>query len=175
MSGHGYNYSKSPTISPESSFPLGGFTWRPWSISSLGLGMDGSPGTRCPHLWIKDPRSGEEEKRISTLDLLSKSLVLVTGSNATSSTSWKAAAEKISSDYKINIASYSIGSSSSSSSCDYVAADPSSSSSFESLVGISPHGAVLVRPDDFITWRARRMVGDCEEVLGEGVRRALCL
>ncbi|KAJ7874831.1 FAD-binding monooxygenase-like protein [Mycena olivaceomarginata] len=50
ISGHGYGYT-SPSICEEDTFPLGGVTWRPWTLPSLFLSIDGRPGRRAPHVW----------------------------------------------------------------------------------------------------------------------------
>ena len=49
MSGHGYNYA-SKAICTEDTSPLGGLTWRPWTLPSLFLALDGRPGSRLPHI-----------------------------------------------------------------------------------------------------------------------------
>ena len=73
ISGHGYRYMSNAVCSEDTS-PLGGLTWRPWTFSSLFFLMDGRPGSRAPHIW------GEHRgTRISTLDLLGRSFVLLAG------------------------------------------------------------------------------------------------
>ena len=51
-SGHGYCYT-SEAICVEDSFPLGGLTWRLWTLPSLFLSIGGRAGSRAPHSWIE--------------------------------------------------------------------------------------------------------------------------
>jgi putative polyketide hydroxylase len=59
LSGHGYCYTSNAICSEDTS-PLGGLTWRPWTLPSLFLSIDGRPGSRAPHLWVE-----HEKKHIS--------------------------------------------------------------------------------------------------------------
>ncbi|KIW00321.1 uncharacterized protein PV09_08208 [Verruconis gallopava] len=157
VAGFGYGYN-SAAITSESILPLGGWTWRPWTLPSLMFSIDGRPGRRVPHVWIK--RNGE---RISTIDLCGKNFVLFAGSEATG---WLAAAKKLSSTSSVNIDTYCIGPRG-----DLTAR----SGVFETASGISSTGALLVRPDDFVVWRARRQNKDAESLLEQAIKKALCL
>ncbi|KAF1356403.1 FAD-binding monooxygenase-like protein [Delphinella strobiligena] len=140
ISGHGYCY-KSEAICIKDTFPLGGLTWRPWTLPSLLFSIDGSPGSRVPHVWVE-----HQGKRISTLDLCGKSFVLLAGAEGTS---WLETAKKVSSGLNIDIAAYSVGPEG-----DLVA----SRAEFESAAGIYPQGAILVRPDDFVVFPSSRVL-----------------
>lgn len=157
LSGHGYCYS-SKAICEEDTSPLGGLTWRPWSVPSLFLSMDGRPGSRAPHLWVE-----HQGKRISTLDLFGKGFVLLAGAEGAS---WLEAAKKVSSVLGIDVAAYCAGAEG-----DLV----DSKGEFESAAGISPRGAILVRPDDFVVWRQRRRPTDHQAKLEQAMRQALCI
>ena len=157
MSGHGYRYD-SRVICKEDTSPLGGITWKPWSISSLVLGIDGSPGSRVPHLWVQ--WSGE---RITTLDLCVKGFVLLAGSEGTS---WVQAAKEVRKSMGIDLVAHCLGPREELECAKGV---------FETAAGISSHGAILVRPDGFVVWRSRRKGSDPAAELEAAMRIALCL
>jgi hypothetical protein len=87
-----------------------------------------APGCRAPHLWL-DTQHG----RISTIDLFDRDIVLLT---AEAGTPWRAAAETASRTLGVPIKSHLIH-------------EPG----WPRLYGITPAGAVLVRPDGHVTWR----------------------
>ena len=157
VSGHGYRYA-SKAICEENTFPLGGLTWKPWTVPSLLQSIDGRPGSRVPHLWVE-----HQGKRISTLDLCGKSFVLLAGADGAS---WLEAAKKVSSTLDVSIAAYCAGPDS-----DLVAAR----NELESAACITPQGAILVRPDDFVVYRQRRQPSDCQAELERAMKQALCL
>lgn len=156
-SGHGYSYS-SRAICEENTFPLGGITWKSWSLASLFCGIDGRPGRRVPHIWVV-----VKGKRISTLDLCDNRFVLLTGSGGDF---WKSAAEDVSSALRITIDTF----------CAGPAGDAvSPAGTFETAVGVSSRGAILVRPDDFVVWRQRQRPAASRAALEEAMRKALVL
>lgn len=157
LSGHGYGYT-SEAICAEDTSPLGGLTWRPWTLPSLFLSIDGRPGRRAPHIWVE-----HQGKRISSLDLLGKSFVLLAGADGSL---WLDAAKDVSSALGIDVAAYCVGPEG-----DLVAPK----GIFESAAGISSQGVVLVRPDDFVVWRERRRPSDYLAKLEQAMRQALCL
>jgi putative polyketide hydroxylase len=157
LSGHGYCYT-SKAICVEDTSPLGGLTWRPWTLPSLFFSIDGRPGRRAPHVWVE-----HQGKRISTLDLFDTSFVLLAGAEGAS---WLEAAKKVSSALGIDIAAYCVGPEG-----DLV----NSKGEFESAAGISSRGAILVRPDDFVAWRERRQLSGHQAKLEQAMRQALCL
>lgn len=157
LSGHGYSYT-SKAICVEDTSPLGGLTWKPWTLPSLFLSIDGRPGRRAPHVWVE-----HQGKRISTLDLSGKSFVLLAGAEGSS---WLEAARKASSALGIDVAAYCTGPEG-----NLVA----SKGEFEAAAGISSRGAILVRPDDFVAWRERRQPYDHQAKLEQAMRQALCL
>jgi putative polyketide hydroxylase len=98
----------------------------------------GCPGTRAPHVVLE--RDGEP---LSTLDLFGHHFVLLTGSE---SASWQIAAHQAAECLKIELAIYQIGGN---------AGLVDKQQRFHHAYGILPRGAVLVRPDGYIAWRAR--------------------
>jgi putative polyketide hydroxylase len=97
------------------------------------------PGGRAPHLWVQ--RDGE---RISTLDAFGGGFVLLTGSDGAA---WRAAAEAAAAPRKVPVEVLSVGE---------TADLQAPADRFETLYGVEPDGAVLVRPDGFVGWRAQR-------------------
>ena len=97
------------------------------------------PGGRAPHLWVQ--RDGE---RVSTLDAFGGGFVLLTGSDGAA---WRAAAERAAAPRRVPIEVLTVGE----------AGDlEAPAGRFEALYGVEPDGAVLVRPDGFVGWRAQR-------------------
>ena len=87
-----------------------------------------TPGCRAPHLWIDN--SG---RRKSTIDLPDRNIVLLT---AEPGASWRAAAQAASRTLRLPIDSH-------------VIREPE----WPCRYGVTPAGAVLVRPDGHVTWR----------------------
>jgi len=97
----------------------------------------GRPGTRAPHVRLRD--NGTE---LSTRDLFGRHFVLLAGA---AGSDWLAAAEKAERALGIRCAGFLIGGATGAVDLD---------ETFGARYGISPTGAVLVRPDGFIAWRA---------------------
>jgi 2-polyprenyl-6-methoxyphenol hydroxylase-like FAD-dependent oxidoreductase len=108
----------------------------------------GAPGTRAPHLWLS--RDGE---RVSTLDLIGSGFVLFAGADADA---WTEAA------VDAGVTVHRVGS----------LADPDGA--FPAAYGITPAGAVLVRPDGFVAWRATDADGASASTLADALDTALC-
>ena len=107
------------------------------------------PGNRAPHMWFR--KNGQ---RVSTTDLLGPFMLLLTGENGKS---WYAAAKDIAMSFGFLRAHTvaRIG--------DLVAEN----SSWREVFGIEPDGAVLIRPDGYVSWRSRTMVSDPREGLSD--------
>ena len=155
--GFGYTY-KSRAIVEEDTSPLGGITWRAWTLPSLLLSLDGRPGTRAPHVWVV-----QDGKRISTIDLFGNSFVLLAGPDGQS---WKDAAKIVASAMGDDLKAYCVGPNG-----DLV----DGKDEFRTAAGISLKGALLVRPDGFVAWRERRQPADLQERLVKAMEKALCL
>ncbi|KUL33419.1 monooxygenase [Streptomyces sp. NRRL F-4489] len=125
--------------------------------------LTGEPGTRAPHLWLR-----AEDGRRSTLDLYERSFVLLTGTEE--GKAWRAAAEAAAAHWTARLDHYRLGSGAD---ADLV---PEEGADWAEAHGTGPEGAVLVRPDGFVAWRAEGRVADPEgalrEVLGGLLRRA---
>ncbi|KAK0108240.1 hypothetical protein ONS95_003059 [Cadophora gregata] len=158
-------------IVPEDPGLLRGASWRAWSFAGLVMGLDGRPGRRAPHVWLEKNGSDskEEDGRISTLDLFGRSFVLLAGSEGRA---WVTAAEKLASSQSLpralQVKTNVVGGSGSG---DYFPVD--GKTSFETAAGISSTGALLVRPDGVVAWRARRLPSAHEEKLEDVFQQLL--
>ncbi|MFI1165956.1 FAD-dependent oxidoreductase [Streptomyces sp. NPDC020801] len=122
-----------------------------------GMRLTGEPGSRAPHLWL---RRGSE--RVSTLDLYERSMVLL--SDAQSAAGWHTAARRLAENGGMQLDSYRIGAE--------LTYDPRGAADGETpdwarTHGTTSDGAVLVRPDGFVAWRAPGAAPDPGGVLRE--------
>ncbi|WP_296721569.1 FAD-dependent monooxygenase [Erythrobacter sp.] len=95
-----------------------------------------TPGCRAPHVWL-----GQKGDRLSTLDLCGPSFTLLVGPEGQEWESDVADARRM---LGIPVACYRVGS-----------AGLQDNGTFLAAYGIQSDGAVLVRPDAHIAWRAR--------------------
>jgi 2-polyprenyl-6-methoxyphenol hydroxylase-like FAD-dependent oxidoreductase len=113
-----------------------------------------TPGCRAPHVWL-------EEGRLSTLDLLGAGFTLLCGPDGQT---WRTQATEASEQLQLPIAVYTIGTS------GLTGADQI----FLEAYGIDRGGAVLVRPDGYVAWRAPGSPGPGDDAqLLEGLRQIL--
>jgi len=119
--------------------------------------MRGRPGTRATHVWMR--RQGE---RVSTLDLPGKAFKLLAGPKAQR---WCAQAEEGAGRAGVELTVHRVG-------VDGLE-DPDRA--FCAAYGIEESGCVLVRPDDFVGWRARSDANASAEELGKALTRMLAL
>jgi len=98
---------------------------------------NGRPGTRAPHVWLQ--RWGEQ---ISTLDLFGRNFTLLAGPEGNA---WIEAARDGAKPLGVELDVHEIG--------ENGLTDPSGR--FPAAYGITAGGAVLVRPDGFVAWRAK--------------------
>ena len=113
------------------------------------------PGSRAPHLWIE-----KDGKRISTLDLFGNGFTLLA---APEGAAWSAAAVSVADELGLALDAYTFG---------RQLRDPENR--FTAAFGLSASGAVLVRPDDFVAWRATSADGDPRDTLRRTMARLLC-
>jgi hypothetical protein len=118
--------------------------------------LDGQPGTRVPHLWL-----GRQGQRISTLDLLDGRFILLAGPQGAP---WCAAALAAAS-LGIELAAYRIGSNGDLTDLENAA---------PTRMGLSATGAVLLRPDGFVAWRADTLPSSPESKLAQVLTSILC-
>jgi 2-polyprenyl-6-methoxyphenol hydroxylase-like FAD-dependent oxidoreductase len=105
------------------------------STEDITADLDGSPGTRVPHLWLH--RAGT---RLSSLDLVAGRWTLLVGPEGTT---WQQATAEAARHAGTELAYYRIG-------VDV----EDQQDRFPSAAGIHREGALLVRPDGFVGWRS---------------------
>jgi putative polyketide hydroxylase len=106
------------------------------------------PGCRAPHIWLE--RAGQ---RLSTLDLFGRSFVLLAGRTGTA---WCQAAAKVAHARRLPVHAFTVG-------AQGGLVDPGGS--WATTYGVEQDGAVLVRPDGHVAWRARSCVTNPVETL----------
>jgi 2-polyprenyl-6-methoxyphenol hydroxylase-like FAD-dependent oxidoreductase len=107
----------------------------------------GRPGSRAPHVFL-----ARGDRRISTLDLFGRSFVLLAAADGGA---WRDAALRAADRLRLALDSYVVG--------DGELLDPQLR--FADAFGISGAGAVLVRPDGIVAWRAKDADGASEATL----------
>ncbi|MFI0715835.1 FAD-dependent oxidoreductase [Streptomyces inhibens] len=122
--------------------------------------LTGEPGTRAPHMWLRV--NGD---RRSTLDLYEKSFVLLTGSEGEM---WRTAVKAAVEQFGLRLDCYLVGTGPDD---DLV---PEEGADWAEKHGTTSEGAVLVRPDGFVAWRAEGRVADPEAALREVLESLLC-
>ncbi|MGP8303716.1 FAD-dependent oxidoreductase [Streptomyces inhibens] len=122
--------------------------------------LTGEPGTRAPHMWLQV--NGD---RRSTLDLYEKSFVLLTGSEGEM---WRTAVKGAVEQFGLRLDCYLVGTGPDD---DLV---PEEGADWAEKHGTTSEGAVLVRPDGFVAWRAEGRVADPEAALREVLESLLC-
>ena len=119
------------------------------------------PGTRAPHVFIE--RAGT---RLSTLDLFGKHFVVLA---AAGGRAWYNRARAIAGYLDgLTVDSYLIGPASDLTDAGGIVGR------FADAYGISPSGAVLVRPDGFVAWRAKEMNETPEKTLVGAISSVTC-
>ena len=135
--------------------------YRYYSSAVVGAPRDGlvvpldfrptaEPGRRAPHMWLD--RAGT---KLSTLDLYEHTPVLLSGRDGGA---WHAAGLRAA-GRGVPLACYRVGHGAE---YDLV---PEDGSDWAQLHGTDSDGAVLVRPDGFVAWRARTLGADPERTL----------
>ncbi|MGB9224404.1 FAD-dependent monooxygenase [Mycobacterium sp.] len=109
--------------------------------------LRGQPGTRVPHAWVQ-----QDGERVSTLDLIAGRFGLLTGDER-----WCGPASSASAALGIPVAVHHI--------CGR---------EWLAITRLGPAGALLVRPDDFIGWRAEELPADPERELHRALSTILC-
>lgn len=119
--------------------------------------LTGQPGSRVPHLWVE--RQGQ---RISTLDLLDGHFVLLVGPDGAF---WCDAVPGAAASLGIDLVAYRVGSDG-----DLLDLE----NSWQTKMGVSAQGAVLVRPDGFVAWRSYASASSPEQRLVQVLSSVLC-
>jgi hypothetical protein len=116
----------------------------------------GRPGIRLPHVELR-----RDEATISTLDLPGQGFVLIAGARGIA---WKKAAEDWATDHAPVLETVRVAP-------DGDLTDPGGR--LEGALGIDADGAVLVRPDGVVGWRARTGSDACRARLDGAMCRLL--
>ncbi|MGW1349863.1 FAD-dependent oxidoreductase [Streptomyces sp. NPDC002409] len=116
-----------------------------------GMQLDGRPGSRAPHLWVR-----QDGDRKSTLDLYERTLVLLTDGT---DTVWRRAAARAARRLSVRLQVYGIG--------PGAELEPEDGADWAAAHGTTARGAVLVRPDGFVAWRSTGPADDAEATLHE--------
>ncbi|WP_324787891.1 FAD-dependent monooxygenase [Streptomyces sp. H51] len=148
----GYRYPRGAVVGADPAAP----------VVPERLELTGEPGSRAPHLWVA--RRG---RRISTLDLYERSLVLL--SDADVPNGWHEAALRLAERLSVPLASYQVGTGPD---ADLV---PEEGAGWTERHGTAAGGAVLVRPDGFVAWRSAGPAADAEAALREVLTTLLAL
>jgi putative polyketide hydroxylase len=109
----------------------------------------GRPGSRAPHVFVE--RDGA---RVSTLDLFGRDFVLLVGPGGDA---WRGAALAAAQELGVPVDCHVIG-------------DPQ----FADAYGVTAAGAVLVRPDGVVGWRAAEADGASEDTMRGTLASLLC-
>ncbi|MEU5595274.1 FAD-dependent monooxygenase [Streptomyces sp. NPDC020298] len=130
----GYRYPQGAVVDADPTTP----------VVPEALNLTGEPGSRAPHMWVR--RDGE---RVSTLDLYERDLVLLSDAGERGGTGgWHEAATRLAEEMAIPLTSYRVGTG------PGAELAPEDDVHWAERHGTTPGGAVLVRPDGFVAWRA---------------------
>jgi putative polyketide hydroxylase len=106
------------------------------------------PGSRLPHVWVE-----HDGQTVSTIDLAGSAFAVLTGEGGEH---WRKATAAIAADRPgLDLRAHVL---------DGAAAD---------AFGIATTGALLVRPDGFVAWRAPVGVPDATDALGDALHLVL--
>ena len=116
----------------------------------------GRPGSRAPHLWLE--RDG---RPISTIDLFGPGFVVLTAADGAG---WAEAARSVARGIEgLELEAHVVGRDGLS----------DRDGQFASAHGLTSSGAILVRPDGFVAWRAASMADDPARALSRALTRVL--
>lgn len=118
--------------------------------------LRGQPGTRVPHAWV-----ATAGRRISTLDLLDAGFTVLTGD---AGARWCSSAQFASARLGVPVAAHRIGANG-----DVVDVD----GQWAASTGLTPEGALLIRPDDIVGWRADTLPADPDSELCQALSAIL--
>ncbi|GAA1041084.1 FAD-dependent oxidoreductase [Streptomyces murinus] len=147
----GYHYPEGAAVGTDPEAPIVPDT----------LSLTGRPGTRAPHLWLR-----QAARRLSTLDLYERSMVLLT--DAPDDAGWYDAARRVAALDEVRLDAYRIGPGG-----DADLMYDTEGDDWAELHGVGADGAVLVRPDGFVAWRAQGASPDPLTALREALKAVL--
>jgi 2-polyprenyl-6-methoxyphenol hydroxylase-like FAD-dependent oxidoreductase len=139
----GYRYASAAIVGGRADAP----------VLAPELDLTGDPGTRAPHLWLDNAGV-----RVSTIDLFWAGFVLLTGSRGNG---WAEAAQRVGKQLGVPLRAYTVAAD----------GDLVPEADWSAAYGVTDGGAVLVRPDAFVAWRAPDRVADQDAALTEVLTR----
>jgi putative polyketide hydroxylase len=143
----GYHYRSMAIVSDAGAVPF-----------PTALQLDGQPGSRVPHVWLE-----QQGRRVSTVDLCGTNFVLFCGPEGHA---WYDMAQRIVRESGLALDPYRIGP-------EGDLRDPERR--WLAASGTTSSGAVLVRPDGFVGWRAEQLEGNEQQSLEEALKQILGL
>jgi hypothetical protein len=114
------------------------------------------PGARAPHAWV-----ARDGTRLSTLDLFGERFTLLAGGGGAA---WCRAARAVAARLRVPLEAYAIGPAGD-------LGDPDGR--WAAVYGVEADGAVLVRPDGHVGWRAPRSAADPPAEVARALGRIL--
>jgi putative polyketide hydroxylase len=142
----GYRYASRTVSASDDDLPTGN-----------DLDLTGRPGTRAPHVWLK-----RGETSLSTLDLFLDRFVLLGGTEAGP---WCDGARAAANRMGVGLDVWRVGPWG-----DLIDRDGDWCSAY----GVTPPGAVIVRPDGFVAWRSRSGSASSEAEIVRVLGHLLC-
>ncbi|MGW7008479.1 FAD-dependent oxidoreductase [Streptomyces sp. NPDC054933] len=137
----GYRYTEGAVVGTDPAAP----------IVPEQLELSAEPGSRAPHMWLR--RDGV---RLSSLDLYERAFVLLCG---TGGRRWYDAGQRVADRWELPLECYRVGPD-----ADHdLVSEPGAD--WAQVHGTSSDGAVLVRPDGFVAWRAAAATAEPEAAL----------
>jgi 2-polyprenyl-6-methoxyphenol hydroxylase-like FAD-dependent oxidoreductase len=121
------------------------------------------PGSRAPHVFL-----GHDGARVSTLDLCGKNVVLLSGPLGAA---WQEAAQAAAERLGVGLDAYQVTGRDDGEPADGTLVGDGNR--FRSAYRMAPDGAVLVRPDGFVAWRAADGTRPTAEVMTAVLSRVL--
>lgn len=153
----GYRYRSPAVVSEDTPAPAAESGEAEIELLEKPGALTGQPGTRVPHLWL-----GRDGQRVSTFDLLDGRFVLLAGP---AGASWQEAAAQAAVSLGIALAAYRVGADG-----DLIDLE----NGWQRKMDLPAEGAVLVRPDGFVAWRARTQPAEAELKLTQVLATVLC-
>jgi 2-polyprenyl-6-methoxyphenol hydroxylase-like FAD-dependent oxidoreductase len=128
--------------------------------------LRGQPGTRAPHVFLS-----RGDARVSTLDLFGNGFVLLAGPRGAA---WQQAAQAAAERLGVGLDAYQVAGGDDADSADPAAGILAGDGNrFRSAYRMAPDGAVLVRPDGFVAWRAADGAGATAGAMAAVLSRVL--
>ena len=117
--------------------------------------LSGQPGTRVPHVWLQ-----KEPKPVSTLDLATRHLTLITDE---AGAAWQLAAALVTEQLQITLPVY------------FMKKQDPAYNTWKEITRMQDGEVMLVRPDGFVAWRQSLPATNAPALLKEALQKILSL